>query len=242
MSTTFIYTLCEPETGIVRYVGKTSNPKKRLLMHCSFARLKPRSNHRTCWIHSLLVRDLRPILQIVDEVSVTEWPQWEVAWIEFYREQGFNLVNSNAGGEGGSNPSEDTRTKISASHVGRKYKPLSPAHRANISVGLRGKPKSAEHVEKVRLANIGKKRPSPSVETLAKRSAALRGKKRTPEQNAATSARQIGKPKSAEHMEKVRLSNLGRKHSAETREKHSRSMKAVWARRKAVVNETGNPS
>lgn len=35
MNTKFIYTLSDPNTGLVRYVGKTNNIRKRLSSHLS---------------------------------------------------------------------------------------------------------------------------------------------------------------------------------------------------------------
>ena len=36
MNTTKIYTLSEPDTKEVRYVGKSNNPQKRYYKHCVF--------------------------------------------------------------------------------------------------------------------------------------------------------------------------------------------------------------
>lgn len=46
--TTFIYGLTCPRTGNVRYVGKSSDPKKRLRRHLQDAPLA--RYHRECWL------------------------------------------------------------------------------------------------------------------------------------------------------------------------------------------------
>lgn len=141
MSTVFIYVLRCPSTFCIRYVGKTKHPVERLRQHA----YPKRQSHRECWIRSLLRGGLYPILEILDEVPEVEWPMWEVAYIEFFREQGCPLVNANAGGEGGHNPSEETRQKIGAAKVGNTY-----------GAGR----KMPEHVrQKIKLANTGRKHP-----------------------------------------------------------------------------------
>lgn len=66
------------------------------------------------------------------------------------------LVNMTDGGEGNLNPPESIRKKISAAHKGkpshRLNKPLTEAHKKNISNALKGVSKSKEHVEKNKTA------------------------------------------------------------------------------------------
>lgn len=105
--TTFIYALNDPNTGLTRYIGKTDDPQQRLSVHLA----SKEQNHRTNWIKSLLKTGQEPVLEILDEVPKEFWPQWEVAYIEFFRECGCNLVNGTAGGEGATNPSAETIAK-----------------------------------------------------------------------------------------------------------------------------------
>lgn len=106
--TVFIYALNCPTTGRTRYIGKAANPQERLKQHFKNGQ---RPCYRVHWIQSLLEKGLQPKLEILDEVPEEHWPQWEVAYIEFFREQGFDLVNANAGGIGGHKPSEETLAK-----------------------------------------------------------------------------------------------------------------------------------
>ena len=51
METTYIYTLSDPRNNLVRYVGKTSNPKMRLQNHMN--RKHNERTHKRNWIESL---------------------------------------------------------------------------------------------------------------------------------------------------------------------------------------------
>lgn len=140
MNTTFIYALKDPDTGQIRYVGATVNPKQRLYLHLSRARREKRNNPRLALLRSYQRGNLKPVLTILDEVPEPEWQQWEVAYIEYFRECGCDLVNSSPGGNGtgrgvnspsyGRKLSAEIRAKISAAHKGRKF---SEEHRLSLS-------------------------------------------------------------------------------------------------------------
>ena len=84
------------------------------------------------------------------------------------------IQHANADRAGKPMPAEQ-RAKISEGLTGRKRKPFTAEHRANlgasVSAALKGKPKSPEHVAKVAAANRGKPK---SAETRAKISATLK--------------------------------------------------------------------
>lgn len=177
MKTVFIYALKEPDTGEIRYVGKTVNLRKRFRKHLNQSRFE--NHHRANWIKSLLIRGLEPILETLDEVSEDFWPQWEVAYIEFFRESGNRLVNDNYGGEGSHNPSEETRKKLStlnsgANHpmFGKKRPPRSLEWREKLAAARRGKPNRVTWGDKISEAKMGH---IVSLETRRKISESLRG-------------------------------------------------------------------
>lgn len=102
-----IYTLHDPQTMAVRYVGKTSKTlEDRLAGH-----LKDKCKcHRTNWIKSLTEK---PIIRLVETVDESEWRERETFWIKHFRDSlGCDLVNGNDGGVGGHNPTKETREKI----------------------------------------------------------------------------------------------------------------------------------
>lgn len=118
----------DPITGLIRYVGKSDNPKKRLSSHLGEAR--DRNCHRKVWLQSLKIQGLRPVLEILDEVPEEEWQSWEVAYIEHFREAGYDLTNNSAGGDGICNPSPATRELMRTRKLGRK---ISSETRAKMS-------------------------------------------------------------------------------------------------------------
>jgi len=167
METTFIYTLNDPETNEVRYVGKSDNPKKRLYMHL----WRESKTHKSSWIKSLKNKGLTPLIEVLDEVPLDDWRFWEMYWIAQLKVWGCDLVNHTEGGEGfasGSlNPahlphvkalrsevhkgkvlSDETKGLISKSLIGRK----NPEH----SKRMTGRKQSKESIEKTRLGSRGK--------------------------------------------------------------------------------------
>ncbi len=93
--TTFIYTLSDPITNEIRYVGKSNFPKKRLYDHMKSCN---RTNtHKNNWIRSLLENENKPILGIIAEVPMKEWEYWEQHWIDKLRVDN-DLTNHGSGG------------------------------------------------------------------------------------------------------------------------------------------------
>jgi group I intron endonuclease len=157
MKTTFIYALKCPLMGEIRYIGKSDNPKERFRKHIT--RSFKKSNHRECWIQSLLESGKKPELEILDEVNFEFWASLEAAYIQFYTELGFPLVNSTLGGEG-ITFSTEIRAKMSAAMVGNKRwfgKTLSEEHRKKISIAKKN-PSEGTREKMSRSAKIRKER------------------------------------------------------------------------------------
>lgn len=120
---TYIYTLENPETGEIKYVGKTTNIKRRYYQHTNKKVCKKLSNkHLGNWLFSILNKDLKPILNILEECE-NNWADSEIYWIEQFKVWGFNLVNFTKGGEGfGHKHSEKSKKKMSLVQKGLKKK------------------------------------------------------------------------------------------------------------------------
>jgi group I intron endonuclease len=90
-----IYALCEPNSEIIRYVGKTKrNLKIRFLEH-----LKNESGtHCSNWIKSCLKQGLLPECIELDECKEEDWELIEQYWISQCKAWGFDLVNAQEGG------------------------------------------------------------------------------------------------------------------------------------------------
>jgi hypothetical protein len=134
----YIYGLTEPKTGEIRYIGKTiRNPERRYAAHLTPSSLK-KTDHRACWLKSLLARGERPGMIILrDDIQLEEQlDQEEIELIAFCRSLDFRLVNLNAGGEGqrGRRWTPEQRERASRNRTGRQ---LSPATRQKISAALR---------------------------------------------------------------------------------------------------------
>ncbi len=112
METTYIYILKDPTTCEVRYVGKSNNPKRRLMAH--MRKNKDLGTHKRNWINSL---NSKPILEIIKEVPKKEWQEHEKFYIEYYLSLGCKLVNWGDGGEG---LTYGNQTSFKKGHSGRK--------------------------------------------------------------------------------------------------------------------------
>lgn len=97
---TYIYALKDPDTDLVRYIGKTVNkPRARFLEHVKRAELK--RTHKDNWILKLKGCNKLPILEILDEVE--DWKEGlkaEITYIKLFKSLGADLCNHTDGGDG----------------------------------------------------------------------------------------------------------------------------------------------
>src|SRR3990167_2756602 len=108
-----IYTLSDPRTNQVRYVGVTFRNKKRFNEHISKA-TKGGRTHRDCWIRSLVCAGVRPVYSVIDTGRGDGWQDMERHWISEYRLT-VDLTNCTDGGDGFSGyvPTAELRAKWS---------------------------------------------------------------------------------------------------------------------------------
>jgi hypothetical protein len=134
MRTYYIYILSK--NGLIFYIGKTINVKKRL------------ANHKITYGKEIL-------LEIIDETD--DWKMCEKFWIEQFRQWGFNLKNKNKGGGGLDFLNEEIKNRISKNQP--KTKKRNPETNIKIGLsnkGLKKKPCSDERKKKISNANKGK--------------------------------------------------------------------------------------
>lgn len=135
-------------------MGKADNTTKRFYEHLKCYD----KTRRTSWIKSLLKLGKTPVLEIIDEVPIEHWQQWEVAWIEYFSESGCPLTNGTLGGDGGTQ-TLDTRKKMSEALSGAKNPMFGKQHREETkllwSVNRRGKKRSPEAIKKSAASRIG---------------------------------------------------------------------------------------
>lgn len=97
---TKIYTLTDPITNEIRYVGKTTKTLDERLTYHYYNLKKTKNKHKIHWFGKLSKLGLKPIIELVDEVDDKEWKFWERYWISQFKTWGFNLMNYLVGGEG----------------------------------------------------------------------------------------------------------------------------------------------
>ena len=119
METTHIYTLSDPITNQVRYVGKANNVSQRYKAHLNRAR--KHQTHKWNWIQSLKKKGLKPIIDVIDIVDIEDWIFWETYWISQMKQWGFNLVNYTDGGDGCTFANQTSFKKGHKNSLGRKH-------------------------------------------------------------------------------------------------------------------------
>ena len=92
-----IYALLCPETGEIRYIGKSRNSATRLRQHLSAAKSMTTPVNR--WVHSLMQRGLAPVLKIAMTVPFEGWEAEERALISVCQRHNIPLLNLAEGGE-----------------------------------------------------------------------------------------------------------------------------------------------
>lgn len=115
-----IYALTCPDTGEIRYIGKSIRPKERLANHMN----EVSNCHRSNWLQSLKKQGKRAGLTILQVLADDEpWQEWEKSWIRYGREVGWRLTNNTEGGDGVCGLPAETRARMAKVWLGRKHKP-----------------------------------------------------------------------------------------------------------------------
>jgi hypothetical protein len=94
-----IYTLVDPRTDVVHYVGRTCNPKKRYTQHLSATRAKDICTlEKETWTWELRALGLRPRMDIVEAVEPPPIRvlERERRWLYHYIQQRAPLTNIEA--------------------------------------------------------------------------------------------------------------------------------------------------
>lgn len=115
----YIYTLEHPDTNEIRYIGKTSNLKRRYYHHTNKKEHEKNRRYLSNWLNNLFKQDKKPIISILEECDENSWVECEKFWIEQFKNWGFKLVNGSEGGDGNLNIklSNEHKTKIASSSI-----------------------------------------------------------------------------------------------------------------------------
>ena len=114
-----IYFLYE-NSNRIRYIGMTKNSLElRLKNH--FKESKKGGNYKCRWIRKCLKTDTPINIGLLQSFySLLDCLEAEKYWIKYFRNLECALVNSCEGGLGLVQPSDETRHKMRASHIGQK--------------------------------------------------------------------------------------------------------------------------
>lgn len=103
-----IYGLVDPNTSLIRYIGKSSSGLHRPKSHYRLSFKKMESGtwvadyHVNRWIRSMNTPPLIEVLEtFTDMVARNEIDEAEISWISFFRYIGRDLTNMHPGGTGG---------------------------------------------------------------------------------------------------------------------------------------------
>jgi len=146
----FIYSLSDPTTKEIRYIGFTSRSllDKRLSEHLR----DNRKTRKNSWIKSLKNKGLKPEINILEYCNLENWKNLEKKWILQMKSD--RLTNHTLGGEGilGYKFSDEQRKANSERNKG---KILSKKHRENISKANKGRKINEDTKNKIRTSHIG---------------------------------------------------------------------------------------
>ena len=166
MRKVIIYTLSDPITSEIRYIGKTVQTlQRRLDGHIMSAIRNRESSHKCNWIKQLYKNDLSPIIEAIEEIEETNWESTEQYWIAQFKAWNYKLLNMTDGGDGNKNQiySEERKQKMRDKMIGFKHTSISKKKMSESRLGIK---LSKITKEKLRQINLGKKQ---SEETKAKR-------------------------------------------------------------------------
>lgn len=149
----YIYTLNCPDTNIVKYVGQSVNPKKRLQTHINKSNISTKTRKKA-WIKGLSKCGKKPIMSIIDVVPLEEASFWEQHYISLFIGWGFSLYNLTYGGEVKKEVSNKTKEKLRNYNLGKKQSAETIAKRVS---KLKGQKRSIEVRKKLSLQQIGDK-------------------------------------------------------------------------------------
>lgn len=192
----FIYSLSDPRTNEIRYVGKAIDLRRRYYAHCTDH--DKLSSHRRNWLKQLRSLGLRPIidtLQVIENSNDSDWQDHERWWISYLRFIGCPLTNLDSGGMRGKCMSAESKAKCSI--ASKKQPPHTEEFRANLARRNKDRVWTDEQKLKLSQANKGRKLgaearaemskrrtgvPIHTPESISKIRNAIKGIKRTPQQ------------------------------------------------------------
>lgn len=118
-----MYTLSDPTTGLIRYVGKTERGLERRLREHLYEYNLRGDSPKNVWIRPLVKLNLKPLIEALEEfTSAAEMDEGEAFYVSYLRYIGADLTNTTDGGEVGfrGKHTATTKEKIGRAHRGIK--------------------------------------------------------------------------------------------------------------------------
>ena len=206
---TAIYGLLDPRDKKIKYVGKSVEPRGRVVAHRNGTATNHCNANFRSWMSELKSADLWPRTLILEAVPLSAWEEAERKWIAYVRSIGHPLTNVSNGGAGLEEHRNSAIDRMRAASLGIKR---SAETRAKISAAHKGRIVAESTREKLRAAMTGRKRSEDQIRRTAEK---LRGR--------IGWARGIKIPQ--ERIERIRAANTGRKHSEASKEIMRQKMK-----------------
>jgi group I intron endonuclease len=148
MNTTYIYILSEPRNNLVKYVGKTKDPNRRLKRHISERFIH--DSYKNRWIRKIVENGELPEITVIDTVEDEKWVYWEKFYISYFKFIGCELTNGTDGGDQppstkGRKHTIESRLKMSKTKKGKPIPWLNSgierteSHKKNLSESCKGR-------------------------------------------------------------------------------------------------------
>lgn len=129
-----IYVLKNPETNKIHYVGRSVSPNVRYRQHIHLAKRSKHKDRKNAWICSLLTKNLKPLMEIIECVTQESAVEREMYWIKELKKT-CDLKNDRDYVENNYLFSEESRKRMSDSHKGKK---LTQEQKEKIGIASKG--------------------------------------------------------------------------------------------------------
>lgn len=145
-----IYVLKNPETNKIHYVGRSVSPNVRYRQHIHLAKRSKHKDRKSAWICSLLTKNLKPLMEIIECVTQESAVEREMYWIKELKKT-CDLKNDRDYVENNYLFSEESRKRMSNSAKGntsKKGTKVSEEGKKRIGDAKRGIKQSKECIKK----------------------------------------------------------------------------------------------
>lgn len=154
----YIYTLTDPRTNEVRYIGKTVKKlENRLYEHIKDSERRSARRKSVQWIRGLIKNGFAPKIDLIDIATKDNWEEEEKFYITYFKFLGFNLLNMTEGGDGCHGRKRAEIHKRTLSDIIKNNPEINEKRLRKLRERLKGKPLSKELREQISKRAKGRK-------------------------------------------------------------------------------------